>query len=103
MYSQTRDDLHLTSMKAVVYVPTPLKSYTPTLKANTVQLQKGTAVPGSGYTLWTGSTTGPVGDYTRTYDLVGSDGKKTYESKFHEMYRLNICPNEHCKFFSCNV
>ncbi|KAL7940999.1 heme peroxidase [Trichoderma barbatum] len=96
-----RDDTHIKSLKATVYVPEPLDSITPAVGSVPLDLAKVGPIKGSGYTLYQGSIiTGVIpfnppnnfaGNYLRTYDLIGSNGAHKVKSEFNMMDGLSRC------------
>ncbi|KAL6861941.1 heme peroxidase [Trichoderma novae-zelandiae] len=96
-----RDDSKLNSLKAIVHVPEPLLSLTPTVGSVPLGFTKVGPIEGSGYTLYNASiVTGVIpfnppnnvaGTYLRTYDLVASNGSHTEEREFNMMDGLSSC------------
>ncbi len=87
-----RDDAGLTSLKAIVQVPSSLTSLTPAIMSTTVDLVKTCAIPNANYTLYTVLHLDQRGTYTRTYDLVASNATHTVERKFNELLGIPTCP-----------
>ncbi|PON20567.1 hypothetical protein TGAM01_v210525 [Trichoderma gamsii] len=97
-----RDDSKLDSLKAIVHVPTPLNSFTPTVGSIPLDFAKVGPIEGSGYTLYNATiVTGATPDdpnnfahtYMRTYDLIASNSTHTVEREFNMMDGLNACPD----------
>ncbi len=67
----------------------------PQLAPQTVELVKSGAVPEANYSLWTGIHTSPAvkGTFLTTYDVVGTNGQDTVQSKFNFVTDLGGCPN----------
>ncbi|KAM0520710.1 hypothetical protein ACHAPE_003107 [Trichoderma viride] len=97
-----RDDSNLDSLKAIVHVPTPLNSFTPTVGSIPLDFAKVGSIAGSGYTLYNATiVNGATPDdpdnfahtYMRTYDLIASNSTHTVEREFNMMDGLNACPD----------
>ncbi|PTB62284.1 heme peroxidase [Trichoderma citrinoviride] len=97
-----RDDSKLDTLKAIVHVPEPLLSLTPSVGSIPLDFTKVGPIEGSGYTLYNASiVTGVIpfnfpnnqaGSYIRTYDLIASNSTHTEEREFNMMDGLNSCP-----------
>ncbi|RFU72389.1 heme peroxidase [Trichoderma arundinaceum] len=103
-----RDDANLDSVKAKLYLPSPLTSLTPAVGSISLDLATVGPIVGSGYTLYnTTVATGLIpfqppnnfgGGYLRTYDLIASNATHTVEREFNMVDGLRECEDPRLGF-----
>lgn len=88
---QVRDDAKLTSLTGSIQMPSSLTALVPKVQTKALTFTKVNGVAGSGYTFYKATHADKPGTYTRTYNLVASNGKKTVQKVFQDFAGLDSC------------